>query len=62
MSPDTGPGFEIPEKDVSPYADSGRGIGIMRSIADELEYYRGQGKNTVVIRKYIEEGAWMICT
>lgn len=39
-------------------AESGRGLFILRKLADALEYGSAEGKNQVVIRKNIGSSAW----
>ena len=47
------PGFELRERpaNVDPMQESGRGLFIIQSIMDDVRYYRGDGRNTLVMRK-----------
>ncbi|MBT8764194.1 ATP-binding protein [Desulfohalobiaceae bacterium Ax17] len=41
-------------------ATSGRGIFIIRKVADKFVYKRVDGKNLIIIRKYIQEEKWKV--
>lgn len=58
---DRGQPFEFPNGDVPPHSPSGRGVGIMRRVADDLHYRRQANRNTVTMRKNIKEEAWKVC-
>ncbi len=47
------PGFELPPKPetLSPDRENGRGVFIIQSLMDEVQYYRGTAGNTLVMRK-----------
>src|SRR3954468_24568871 len=51
---DRTPGFELGEKPdvLSPDRENGRGIFIIQSMMDEVQYFRGSGENTLVMRKF----------
>lgn len=46
-------GFELAERpdDISPHRESGRGLFIIQSFMDDVRYFRGAGRNTLVMRK-----------
>src|SRR5690606_14716826 len=46
-------GFEFPAEItmVGPDCENGRGLFIIRSMMDDVIYYRGHGRNTLVMRK-----------
>ncbi len=46
-------GFELPEPPagIDPRRESGRGLFIIQSLMDDVRYYRGRGRNTLVMRK-----------
>jgi serine phosphatase RsbU (regulator of sigma subunit)/anti-sigma regulatory factor (Ser/Thr protein kinase) len=46
-------GFDLHERasNVDPMAESGRGLFIIQSMMDDVRYYRGAGRNTLVMRK-----------
>lgn len=46
-------GFDLPQcpKCVDPSRESGRGLFIIHSMMDDVRYYRGDGRNTLVMRK-----------
>jgi serine phosphatase RsbU (regulator of sigma subunit)/anti-sigma regulatory factor (Ser/Thr protein kinase) len=50
---DRTPGFELGEKRsaISPEGENGRGIFIIQSMMDEVQYLRGRGENVLVMRK-----------
>ncbi|MGH7996078.1 MAG: ATP-binding protein, partial [Opitutaceae bacterium] len=47
------PGFELPDGPVppAPAAERGRGLFLIRSLMDEVAYYRGRGRNLLVMGK-----------
>ncbi|MEO5959184.1 MAG: SpoIIE family protein phosphatase [Opitutaceae bacterium] len=47
------PGFDLPERvaTLSPERERGRGLFIIQSLMDEVHYFRGRTKNTLVMRK-----------
>jgi serine phosphatase RsbU (regulator of sigma subunit)/anti-sigma regulatory factor (Ser/Thr protein kinase) len=47
------PGFELRDKPetLSPERENGRGLFIIQSLMDEVRYYRGGDRNTLVLRK-----------
>lgn len=53
---DSGPGFEMPAGEVpvpDPLAESGRGIFLMKTLADEVLYRHEPGDNVLVLRKNV---------
>lgn len=46
-------GFELRERPahIDPRRESGRGLFIIQSLMDDVRYYRGAGRNTLVMRK-----------
>lgn len=51
---DYGPGFELANcRMPDPYAESGRGIPIMRQFCDSLVYRRGGKRNHLILRKRV---------
>ena len=58
--PFTGPC--APVKNVSPEAESGRGLYIIFQIMDDCRYEQDGGKNILVLHKDIEERLWKSCT
>lgn len=61
---DWGPGFKFSDKAVKnaePEAEGGRGLFIMKELADEFSVRRMDDRNVVSITKTIGENQWMPC-
>ncbi|WP_457572097.1 ATP-binding protein [Desulfovulcanus sp.] len=49
--------FILPER----HATSGRGLFIIKKVADMVVFGRKDGKNFLIMRKNIGEGKWKVC-